>query len=86
MVYADFEIILVPENNKRQIPDESYTNKYQKHVVCSYGYKLVCVHDKFSKLFKSYLLKMMFTDLRIAYGKKVNIVVMCRKTILRKNF
>ena len=33
----------------------SYKNKYQKHIACSYGYKLVCVDDKFSKLFKTYL-------------------------------
>ena len=32
-----------------------YTKKYQKHVACSYGYKLVCVDNKFSKPFKSYL-------------------------------
>ena len=30
-------------------------NKYQKHVACSYGYKLVSVDDKFSKAFTSYL-------------------------------
>ena len=30
-------------------------NKYQKHVACIYGYKLVCVDDKFSKPFRSYL-------------------------------
>ena len=29
--------------------------KYQTHVASSYGYKLVCVDDKFSKSFKSYL-------------------------------
>ena len=29
--------------------------KYQKHVAYSYGYKLVCVDDKFSKPFKTYL-------------------------------
>ena len=28
---------------------------YQKHVACSYGYKLVCVDDKCSEPFKSYL-------------------------------
>ena len=39
----------------KQNPDESYTNKYQKHVVCSYGYKLVCIDDKFSKTFETYL-------------------------------
>ena len=55
MIYADFESTLVPENNKKQNPNESYINKYQKHVACSHGYKLVCFDDKFSKLFKSYL-------------------------------
>ena len=33
----------------------TYTNKYQKHVACSYGYKLVCVDNKFNKLFTSFL-------------------------------
>ena len=28
---------------------KSYTNKYQKHIGCSYGFKLICVDDKFSK-------------------------------------
>ena len=50
VIYADFESILVPEDNGKQNPNDSYTNKYQKHVACSYGYKLVCVDDKFSKL------------------------------------
>ena len=54
MIYADFESILVLKVNGRQNPKESYTNKYQKHVACSYGYKLVCVDDKFSKPFKTY--------------------------------
>ena len=44
MIYADFESTLVPENNEKQNPNESYTNKYQKHVACSCGYKLVCVN------------------------------------------
>ena len=54
MIYADFENILVPGDNRKQNPNESYTNKYQKHAACSYGYKLVCVDDKLSKPFKSY--------------------------------
>ena len=49
MIYADFESILKPENNEKQNPKESHTNKYQKHIACSYGYKLVYVDDKFSK-------------------------------------
>ena len=55
MICADFESILLPEDNRKQNLNESYTNKYQKHVACSYGYKLVCVDDKFIKPFKSYL-------------------------------
>ena len=50
---ADFKNILLPEDNGKQSPNEFYTNKYQKHVFCSYDYKLVCVRDKFSKPFKS---------------------------------
>ena len=49
MIHSNFESILEPEDNRKQNPDEPYTKKYQKHVACSYGYKLVCVNDKFSK-------------------------------------
>ena len=50
MIYADFKSILIPEDNGKQNPHEFYMNKYKKHVACSYGYKLVCVDDKFSKV------------------------------------
>ena len=55
IIYAGFESILVAEDNRKQNPEESYTNKYQKHVACSHGYNFVCVDDKFSKFFKTYL-------------------------------
>ena len=55
IIYADFESFLVPEDNGKQNLEESYTNKYQKYIACSYGYKSVCVDDKFSKSFKIYL-------------------------------
>ena len=42
----------MPENDGNQNPKDSYTKKYQKHIICSYGHKLVCVDDKFSKPFK----------------------------------
>ena len=54
MIYADFGRS-VPEVNEKQNPDESYTKKYQNHVTCSCNYRLLCVDDKLSKLFKSYL-------------------------------
>ena len=55
MIHADFESILVPEGNRKQNPKESYTNKHQKHIACSYDYNLVCVDDNFIKPFKTYL-------------------------------
>ena len=55
VIFADFENILVPEDNTKLDPSESYTNKNQKYVACSYDYKLLCFDDKFSKPFKSYL-------------------------------
>ena len=55
MINAEFEIILVSEGNGKQNPEQFYTSKYQKHITCSYGYKLVCIHGRFSKSFKTYL-------------------------------
>ena len=55
MIYADFECILVPEDNGKQNQEEYYTSKYQKHVACNYGCKFICVDDNFSKLFKTHL-------------------------------
>ena len=49
MIYADCESILVPEDNGKQNPNESYTFK---HVAYSCSFKLVCLDDKFSKLCK----------------------------------
>ena len=37
----------MPEDNGKLNLKESYTYKNQKHIVCSYGYKLVCLDDKF---------------------------------------
>ena len=56
MIYVDFESILVSEDNRKQYPNESSANKYQKHVTCSYGCKLVCVDD--SSVIWSLLVKM----------------------------
>ena len=55
MIYENFKSILVPEDNGKKNSNESYTNKYKKHVACSDGYKFVCADDKFSQAFKSYL-------------------------------
>ena len=57
IIHENFESILALEDNGKQNPNESYTNKYQKYVACSYVYKLVCVDDKFSNPFKSNLVE-----------------------------
>lgn len=47
VIYADFEAILFgcqPNN------DSSYTNQYQKHTDCGFGYKVVCrYNDKYTR-------------------------------------
>ena len=40
---------------KLWIESKIYTSKFQKLIVWSYGYKLVCVDGKFSNLVKAYL-------------------------------
>ena len=57
IIYANVQSILVAESNGKQNPEECYTSKYQGPIGCSYGYKLVCVNNKFSKPFKAYILR-----------------------------
>ena len=45
----------MPDDNENQNSKKPHTNKYQKHIACSFGYKLVCVDDRFTKPFKTYL-------------------------------
>ena len=44
-IYADFECNL----ESAESYEGSYSKKYQDHIPCSFGYKLVCVDNKFSK-------------------------------------
>ena len=53
--YADFESILVLENNGKQNQEESYTNKYKNIMLAVMDVNLVCIDDKFRKPFKTYL-------------------------------
>ena len=53
IIYGDFEC-------KTQSPSAdntdvgSNTKKYQDHVFCSYHYRLICVHKRYSKPYKTY--------------------------------
>ena len=55
IISADFESILVPEDDGNQNKDDSIYKQILRHTVCSYGYKLVCDDAKFRKVFQSYL-------------------------------
>ena len=50
VIYADFEAINEKVQGCQPNNDESYTESYQKHRDCGYGYKVVCCYDdKYSK-------------------------------------
>ena len=55
VIYADFEAITVKVSGCQPDDAKSYTDKYQKHTGCSYGYKVVCCYDDtYSKPVKIY--------------------------------
>ena len=50
VIYADFEAIIEKISGCKPKDDKSYTEAYQKHTDCGYGYKVVyCYDDKYSK-------------------------------------
>ena len=55
VIYVNFESLSEANISKIRDSNESYNDKYQNHVACGCGYKLVCVDDKFSKHAKTYL-------------------------------
>ena len=44
-IYADFECITEKISGCQPSDRKSYTEKYQKHTACSFGYKVVCHYD-----------------------------------------
>ena len=55
VIYADFEAITEKIQGCRQNNDSSYTETYQKHTDCGYGYKVVCCYDdKYTKPIQIY--------------------------------
>ena len=55
VIYADFEVITEKISGCQPNDDKSYTNAYQKHTDCGFGYKVVCCYDdKYSQPLKIY--------------------------------
>ena len=75
MIYADFENNLIPEKNGKQNSDESYTNKYQNHIGCSYRYILKYVDNQLSKSFSSQLIQNATQKFVTSLAKESNFVV-----------
>ena len=48
-IYANYESVLKRIHSYDKSNNVSYTKKYQKSIPCSFAYKVVCIHDKFSK-------------------------------------
>ena len=45
VIYADFEALLEKVDSCQPSDKKSYTEAYQKHTDCGYGYKVVCCYD-----------------------------------------
>ena len=45
VIYADFEALTEKVHSCSPNDDKSYTQAYQKHTNCGYGYKVVCCYD-----------------------------------------
>ena len=55
VIYADFEAITEKISGCRPNNDKSFTEAYQKHTDCGFGYKVVCCYDdKYSQPLKIY--------------------------------
>ena len=55
VIYADFEALTKKINTCHQNNDKSYTDPYEEHKACGYGYKVVCHQDQqYSKPVKIY--------------------------------
>ena len=75
IIYADFEIILVTENNGKQNTDEFYTNIYQNHVGSSFGINYYVLMINLAGLSGHIYFKMFLIKLSLIWLKKVNIVL-----------
>ena len=53
-IYADFESVLKEVKSNDRNNNSSYTEKYPKHIPCSFAYETACIDDKFSKLIVIY--------------------------------
>ena len=83
VIYADFEAITEKISNCQPNNNKSFTEAYQKHTDCGFGYKVVCFYDnKYSQPLKIYRgKKAVYTFLEYLLDE----VEYCKK-IIKKEF
>ena len=83
VIYADFEAITEKISGCQPNNNKSYTEAYQKHTDCGYGYKVVCCYDdKYSKPTKTYRGKKAVYKFMEAMLDEVKYC----KTVIKKEF
>ena len=83
VIYADFEAITEKVQGCQPDNDKSYTEAYQKHTDCGYGYKVVCCYDdKYTKPINIYRGEKAVYK----FMEKMLEEVKCCKNIMKKEF
>ena len=81
-IYTDFEAIIEKVQGCQPSGEKSYTDKYQKHTACSYGYKVVCCYDdKYTKPVQIYRGE---DSIKRFMQEMLKEVQYCQKTIATK--
>ena len=83
VIYADFEALTKEIDSCLPPEDKSFTDPYQEHQVCSYGYKLVCHSDQsYSKPLETYRGE----DVIEKFNKNISREVQSCKEVMKKHF
>ena len=76
MIHVDFESILVPKDNRKRNPKESYMNKYQKILLAVITINQYVLMISLVRLLRHTQVKMFLTILLVVWSKKINLAVM----------
>ena len=79
-MYADFECNL----KGVEIYEGSCSKKYQKHVPCSFAYKVVCIDDRFTEPIAVLEVQMLLMNLLKQSLKSMSTVKNNEKTLQQK--
>ena len=89
VIYSDFEAITEKVQGCKPNNDKSYTEAYQKHTDCRYGYKVVCCYDdKYSKQVLIYrgenAVRKFMEKIKVQYCKNIMKTKFNKKLVMTK--